>query len=48
MMSAVGHPVLKLTRIRFGTVDLGDIEEGSWRPLTDHERERLLDIQASR
>lgn len=48
MMSAVGHPVLKLTRVRFGTVELGGLEAGSWRPLTDHERERLLHIAASR
>ena len=48
MLSVVGHPVLKLTRIRFGTVELGDLEPGGWRSLTDHEREHLLDIQASR
>jgi 23S rRNA pseudouridine2605 synthase len=46
MMSAVGHPVLKLTRTRFGAVELGDLAAGSWRPLTDHERERLLHIPA--
>ncbi len=48
MMSAVGHPVLKLTRTRFGTVELGDLDAGSWRPLTDRERERLIDIQQRR
>ena len=42
MMSAVGHPVLKLTRVRFGSVKLGDLEAGAWRPLTETERERLL------
>jgi len=42
MMSAVGHPVLKLTRVRFGPVKLGDLQAGAWRPLTEREREQLL------
>jgi 16S rRNA U516 pseudouridylate synthase RsuA-like enzyme len=42
MMSAVAHPVLKLTRVRFGPVKLGGLEAGAWRPLTEGERERLL------
>jgi 23S rRNA pseudouridine2605 synthase len=42
MMSAVGHPVLELTRVRFGPVRLGDLDAGAWRPLTDEERARLL------
>jgi len=42
MMSAVGHPVLKLTRVRFGPVGLGDLQAGGWRPLTEREREQLL------
>jgi 23S rRNA pseudouridine2605 synthase len=42
MMSAVGHPVLELTRVRFGPVKLGDLEAGAWRPLTEAERGRLL------
>jgi pseudouridine synthase len=42
MMSAVGHPVLKLTRVRFGPVRLGDLEAGAWRPLTERERKQLL------
>lgn len=42
MMSAVGHPVLRLTRVRFGPVKLGDLEAGAWRPLTETERGRLL------
>jgi 23S rRNA pseudouridine2605 synthase len=42
MLSAIGHPVLRLTRIRFGPVPLGDLEAGAWRPLSSEERERLL------
>jgi len=41
MMSAVGHPVLKLSRTRFGNVRLGDLEQGAWRDLTEKEREAL-------
>ena len=47
MMSAVGHPVLRLTRVRFGPVGLGDLEAGAWRPLGAAERERLLGRPAS-
>jgi len=41
MMSAVGHPVLKLCRTRFGDVLLGDLEAGAWRELSADEMERL-------
>ncbi|MDH3421941.1 MAG: pseudouridine synthase, partial [Gemmatimonadota bacterium] len=33
MMSAVGHPVLKLGRTRFGPIHLGDLKPGAWRKL---------------
>ena len=42
MMSAVGHPVQRLTRIRFGAVRLGDLEPGACRPLAQEELEQLL------
>jgi 23S rRNA pseudouridine2605 synthase len=42
MMSAVGHPVLELTRVRFGPIRLDGLDAGAWRPLTEEERERLL------
>jgi 23S rRNA pseudouridine2605 synthase len=41
MMGAVGHPVLKLCRTRFGGVRLGKLESGAWRDLTDAEVEAL-------
>lgn len=41
MMSAVGHPVLKLRRTRFGPVRLGDLQSGAWRDLTEEEIETL-------
>jgi len=40
--SALGHPVAKLTRIRFGPLRLGSLEPGTARPLSDGERRALL------
>lgn len=37
MMSEVGHAVLRLRRLRFGPVELGDLERGAWRPLSGKE-----------
>lgn len=37
MLSAVGHPVMRLTRTRFGPVSLGQLERGAWRELTRDE-----------
>jgi 23S rRNA pseudouridine2605 synthase len=42
MLSAVGHPVLKLCRVRYGSVRLGDLKPGAWRELTDAEVETLV------
>jgi len=42
LLEAVGHPVLRLVRVRFGPVDLGDLPSGAWRPLTDDETKLLL------
>jgi len=41
MMEAVGHPVIKLTRVRMGPLMLGDLPSGSYRFLTDREANRL-------
>jgi len=41
MMSAVGHPVLKLSRVRFGPVALEGLEPGAWRGLTAKELRAL-------
>jgi len=37
MMSAIGFPVVRLVRVRFGPIELGDLEKGSWRSLSDEE-----------
>jgi 23S rRNA pseudouridine2605 synthase len=41
MCDAVGHPVLALTRVRFGPLSLGALAEGEHRRLREHEL-RLL------
>jgi pseudouridine synthase len=41
MLAAVGHPVQRLRRIRYGGVDLGDLPPGAVRPLTPAEVARL-------
>jgi 23S rRNA pseudouridine2605 synthase len=41
MLAAVGHPVQRLERVRFGPLALGDLAEGAARPLTPAEVERL-------
>ena len=41
MLEAVGHPVLKLKRLRFGPLQLGSLPVGEYRFLTDPEILRL-------
>ncbi|WP_110241256.1 pseudouridine synthase [Nocardioides gilvus] len=43
MLAHVGHPVLRLTRTRFGPVDLGRLPAGEMRELTTKELGVLLD-----
>lgn len=44
MFEAVGHQVLKLKRIRFGPLTLGDLSLGESRYLTDREANALRDV----
>lgn len=37
MFAAIGHPVVALHRDTFGPLDLGSLERGSWRVLSDSE-----------
>ena len=37
MMAAVGHPVRRLVRVRFGPLQLGSLRAGAARPLQAHE-----------
>jgi 23S rRNA pseudouridine2605 synthase len=42
MCEAVGHPVKRLERIRFGPLELGDLPRGRWRKLSDPEVDALM------
>lgn len=48
MLDAVGHPVIKLTRVRFGPLTLGDLPIGQFRYLTDREANALRKLVARR
>jgi 23S rRNA pseudouridine2605 synthase len=37
MLEAVGHPVVRLFRRRFATIDIGNLRPGAWRRLTPAE-----------
>jgi len=41
MMESIGHPVKKLTRIRYDFLTLEGVERGSYRPLKVHEVKKL-------
>jgi 23S rRNA pseudouridine2605 synthase len=43
MCEALGHPVLELTRVRFGPLELGGLEVGAARLLSDAEVSALRD-----
>jgi 23S rRNA pseudouridine2605 synthase len=47
MLSAVGHPVLRLRRTRYGPIVLGDLARGAWREL-DGREVRALDEAVGR
>jgi 23S rRNA pseudouridine2605 synthase len=50
MLETVGHPVIKLLRIRMGPLSLGDLQPGEFRFLTDREANalrRLVEERAS-
>lgn len=38
----LGHPVVDLSRVRVGSVRLGDLKSGEWRRLTDREVNDLM------
>ena len=42
MTAAIGHPTLRLIRIRIGAFDLGDIAAGKWRLVEATERSMIL------
>lgn len=47
MLSAIGHPVLRLSRVRFGGIDVRDLDLGAWRLLTAAEVASLQESVAT-
>ncbi len=45
MLDRIGHPVNSLTRISFGTIELGDLKPGKWRFLSPEEIEKLTEVR---
>jgi len=48
MLEAVGHPVIKLLRVRMGPLSLGSLEPGEFRFLTDREANALRELVEQR
>ena len=44
MVEAVGHQVVRLRRVGFGPVSLGNLPTGMWRQLTAEEISALKEI----
>ena len=42
MTASIGHPTLRLIRVRIGEFDLGGLPPGVWRELTSGERARVF------
>ena len=42
MTAAVGHPTLRLIRVRIGQLELGDLPFGQWRKLNDQEKKLIF------
>jgi len=42
MTAAIGHPTLRLIRVRIGRFSLGGLEPGKWKVLSDEERRLVL------
>ncbi len=45
MGAAVGHPVVRLIRLRIGTVWLGELRVGKWRELNPKEIKELRELE---
>lgn len=43
MCEAVGHPVIRLKRIAYASLELGGLKPGEWRYLTESERKQLTE-----
>jgi len=45
MLEIVGHPVLRLIRVRMGPIELGSLRVGTYRTLSRREVEALQDVR---
>ncbi len=45
MTAAVGHPTLRLLRVKIGNFALGDLAAGTWRSLTTAQRMEILEAK---
>lgn len=48
MLEAIGHPVLKLKRERYGSITLDGLKTGELRELTPHEVKRIRNLAANK
>jgi 23S rRNA pseudouridine2457 synthase len=48
MTAAIGHPTLRLIRVRIGVFELSDLAPGAWRILTAAERKLALAARMAR
>lgn len=48
MCQTVGHPVMKLKRIRYGPLQLGNLSLGAYRRLSDREVQKLRDFASGK
>ena len=42
MTASIGHPTLRLIRVRIGALELGDFKAGHWRELSPADRQLLF------
>ena len=42
MTAAIGHPTLRLIRVRVGGLELGDLQTGDWKVLNEQGRRRIF------
>jgi 23S rRNA pseudouridine2457 synthase len=48
MTAAIGHPTLRLMRVRIGNFWLGELEPGKWQELSEAERKKVLTTDGHR
>jgi 23S rRNA pseudouridine2457 synthase len=48
MTAAVGFPTLRLVRVAVGPIELGDLQPGHWRELTEEELDVLARLRSQR